>query len=88
MRRLGFIAGSLAPPLVAWLVTACSGETATLGLDEPIRVRGATLHEGDLPGSPPLTDAEVDGGVAPKKPDVTTLVTSTGHYAPGQASIP
>ena len=67
MRRL------LAITLLA-LVPACTGEVRPLGLGEPIRVEGATLRRGALPGSPDATTG----------PRVTAVETSGGIWQQGQ----
>ncbi|NOU32956.1 MAG: hypothetical protein HOO96_34070 [Polyangiaceae bacterium] len=59
---------------------SCSGERATLGLEEPIRVR-ATFKEGPLPGASPTT---LDGGPA-ALPTVTAYESASTVVRPGQA---
>jgi hypothetical protein len=62
------------------LALAACGEPAALGLDQPLRVRGATFRSGTLPGEPPES-AAVSGAPA------VTLVESAGQLAPlGDAS--
>jgi hypothetical protein len=61
-----------------------SGTPASLGLDEPIRVRGATFETGDLPGARPLTDREVDAGVPLAPPHVTTVNSLNNVLRPGE----
>ena len=38
--------------LAGCALSACGGETSTLGLEQPIRVPGAQFFEGDVPGLP------------------------------------
>ena len=59
--------------LAATALLACSEETLTRGLDQPLRVESAQFREGDLPGLPPLTREESSAGVAPKSPHVTSI---------------
>lgn len=75
---------------LAWLAFAllafaaavsCSGERATLGLEEPLRVRAATFKEGALPGTLP---AALDGGPT-ALPAVTAYESASTVVRPGQA---
>lgn len=58
--------------LASLVATACGGERLTEGLDEPFRVAGAQFVEGELPGSAPLTPAQIKEGKKPKKPYSST----------------
>jgi hypothetical protein len=55
------------------LLSACSGETLTAGLEEPVRVPGAQFREGSLPGSAPLTPEQISAGEKAASPNVTSL---------------
>lgn len=80
------------------LFFGCSSESTTSGLTEPLQVRygsgrNAQFISGPLPGTPPLTDAEVLSGVTPQLPsaslDVSTgviLPSDTGFTASGATS--
>jgi hypothetical protein len=57
----------------ALFASACSDEALVRGLEEPIRVDGAQFREGDLPGLPGLTAEELNAGVKPRSPTVTSL---------------
>lgn len=47
---------------------ACGGEPLTTGLEEPFRVENAQFRAGLLPGSPPLSAAELSEGAQPAAP--------------------
>jgi hypothetical protein len=47
---------------------ACGGEPLTSGLEEPLRVEEAQFQGGVLPGSPPLTAADLSAGAQPVAP--------------------
>jgi hypothetical protein len=66
----------------------CSGERLTIALEEPLRVDGAQFRKGELPGSPPLTPAQIAQGVAPRPPHVTTIDANGFLIAPGQVDKP
>src|SRR6185295_6082324 len=51
----------------------CSGQPITEGLEQPIRVQDAQFREANLPGLPPLTADEVNAGVMPTSPSVTSV---------------
>jgi len=55
---------------LGWLgaLAACGGEPLTTGLEEPFRVENAQFRGGPLPGSPPLTVAELSEGAQPSAP--------------------
>lgn len=59
--------------LLAILFAACTGEVQPIGIDQPIRVQGATLRHAPLPGGP---DAE--------GPRVTAIETTGGVWSQGQ----
>ncbi|MET0793041.1 MAG: hypothetical protein ABW061_16085 [Polyangiaceae bacterium] len=63
-------------------VLGCSSQSISGGRDEPVQVRygsgrNAQFLDGDLPGSPPLTDKEVVAGVKPQLPS-SSLDVSAG----------
>jgi hypothetical protein len=64
---------------LAWLtlaptgLLACSEESLTPALDQPLRVEAAQFLEGKLPGLPPLSREETAAGLAPMSPHVTSL---------------
>jgi hypothetical protein len=79
----------------ALLLVACGGaEPITLGLEEPLRVPDAQFVEGELPGRPPLTAAQIMAGERPRTPYVTSPDTAgralnpveTGFVISGRAS--
>lgn len=84
--------------LAASVLVACSSESITGGLDEPIQVRygsgrNAQFLEGDLPGTKPLTDAEILSGAKPALPSASLDVSAgvirqadTGFTASGTTS--
>jgi hypothetical protein len=49
-------------------LAACGGEPLTTGLEQPFRVDGAQYRDGALPGSPPLTAADLSAGAQPVAP--------------------
>lgn len=55
---------------------ACSGESLTTGLEEPIRVHEAQFREGTLPGKRPLTTDEIVAGQPATKPTPTSVETA------------
>lgn len=67
------------------LTPSCGGEDAPLGLDEPIRVRGAAFKEGPLPGAPPAATASSGppASVVPG-PQVTAIESANNILRPGQ----
>ncbi len=72
---------------IAMAAAACWQEPArSLGLDEPIRVHNGTLVSGTLPGSPPLSDAQIDAGVAETLPHVTTINSLSSVLRPGEVN--
>jgi len=95
MRRAWLLA---ALALVPTSLPACSSESLTAGITEPIRVnygngRNAQFLAGGLPGSPPLTDEEILNGVTPKAPTASLNVSlgsvrqaETGFVASGSTS--
>ena len=89
------------PAFLAFSVLAllgCSGESLTAGISEPVQVRygngrNAQFISGDMPGSKPLTDAEVLSGVMPQLPSASLDVSAgvireadTGFTASGTTS--
>jgi hypothetical protein len=59
--------------LAATALLACSEETLTPGLDQPLRVDGGQFRDGKLPGLAPLTRDEIAEGVVPTTPHVTSI---------------
>lgn len=57
----------------AALLGGCSGEPLTPGFGEPLRIAEAQFREGDLPGLPPLTVEELNGGVKAESPTVVSV---------------
>lgn len=57
---------------------ACSSESGTAGIEEPLRVFDGQFFEGELPGTPPLTERELTGGVTPVSPNVTSVDGASG----------
>ena len=55
------------------LSVACSGEPLTEGMREPLQVQDTQFRKGALPGLPPLSSDEVNAGVAPTSPTVTSV---------------
>ncbi|RYZ02470.1 MAG: hypothetical protein EOO73_31550 [Myxococcales bacterium] len=64
------------------LVVACSGESQTPGLGEPLRIQNAQFHEGALPGRPPLTREEAQAGVEGERPYVTGVLLNNVGVQP------
>lgn len=65
--------------LACGLLFACHGQDGLLGEEEPIRVRMATFHEGDLAGAIPSTNGTPEGS------HVTIVETPNSVLRPGQA---
>lgn len=63
----------------ACLLAACSDASLTTALDEPIRVAGAQLRKGRLPGSPPPEDRQA----AVPGPNVTSIFLAGLLVPPG-----
>jgi len=57
---------------------ACSSETGTAGITEPLRVFDGQFIEGELPGRPPLTEEELANDVKPVSPNVTSVDGASG----------
>jgi hypothetical protein len=57
----------------AALLGGCSGEQVTAGFEEPLRALDTQFREGDLPGLPPRTAEEINAGVSPTFPTVTSV---------------
>src|SRR3954451_5560079 len=51
----------------------CSGEETTAGFGQPMQVLDAQFFRKKLPGSPPLTAQDVNAGVKPTAPAVTSI---------------
>lgn len=74
---------------------ACGGEPLTTGLEEPLRVQNAQFRAGALPGSPPLTAADLSAGAQPEAPfptppEVAGRIISpadVGFNVSGRASV-
>lgn len=60
-------------PALMLVALACSGESLTTGLEEPIRVHEAQFREGILPGKRPLTTDEIVAGRPATKPTPTSV---------------
>ena len=58
-------------------LASCSGESGTLGLDEPVRVRGGAFKTGPLPGTAP--------GLGQARPEVTAYESASTVVRPGQS---
>jgi hypothetical protein len=73
-----------AAPLLASALglMACSGEPLTTALEEPFRVPDAQFREGELPGLPPLTAADVNAGVVAKEPTVSGISLTNALIPP------
>jgi hypothetical protein len=75
---------ALAALLALAVLAGCSsGETATLGLDEPLQVQGGSFHPGKLPGGDPI-DVVPDGGAPLPSPHVNTVNSLNNILRPGQ----
>jgi len=72
--------------LLLGFALGCSGEATTEGLDQPIKVLDAQFFEGELPGLPPLTTDEVNGGVKPKFPTVSSVSLANSLIPIGEPS--
>ena len=76
--------------LGALSLTACAEEPITLALTEPIRISStqfqAQFKEGALPGSPPLTADEINGGQKPKTPNVSGINLGNASIPPREPS--
>jgi len=70
----------------AALLSCNDGDPGLLGEDEPIRVRSASFHEGDLPGSPPLAPEAIAAGAPLTGSHVTIVETRNSVLRPGQAA--
>lgn len=58
---------------LALVTPACGEAPLTAGADQPLRVESGQFHEGALPGLPPLGNDQINAGVAPLTPNVTSL---------------
>ena len=91
-------ASSVLCALLGGALFGCSSESLTAGLSEPLQVRygngrNAQFISGALPGSEPLTSAEVLSGVPPQLPSASIDVSAgviepadTGFTASGSTS--
>lgn len=57
---------------------ACSSESGTAGIAEPLQVFRGQFFEGELPGRPPLTAQEIADGEKPVSPHVTSVDGASG----------
>jgi hypothetical protein len=73
------LAGGLALSSVA-----CSGEPLTQASGQPLRVLDAQFREAALPGSRPLSNDEVNTGVAPQRPTVTSTSLANALIPAGE----
>ncbi|HYP88758.1 MAG TPA: hypothetical protein VEQ59_11405 [Polyangiaceae bacterium] len=62
-----------ATALTVLAASACSSESLTRALEEPIRIPDSQFREGALPGSPPLTADDINAGVTPTPPVVSGI---------------
>lgn len=70
---------SLVVSLALLTLGACDSQVYDIGTSEPIRVRGATLHRGELPGTPSIEDGGVFEG-----PRITLIENISGIATVGQ----
>ena len=68
--------------VIGSVITACSGETAATGADEPLRVAEAAFKHGELPGIP--VAGQPSGGVAEVGARVTAVETAGTVVRPRQ----
>ena len=59
--------------------SACGDRDLTLGLEEPIRIHDAQFVEEELPGSRPLTSAEVNDGKERRSPSPSSPGTAVSY---------
>lgn len=71
---------------LAALALACSGEPLTQAPREPLQVQGGQFRKGALPGLSPRTPDEVNSGVAPVSPTVTSVSLASPIIALGEPS--
>jgi hypothetical protein len=71
----------------AALVLGCGGDSLTTGLGEPLRVEGAQFRDGPLPGSPPLTVADLNAGAQPSPPFPTPPEVSGRIVSPSDVGF-
>ncbi|HET9958166.1 MAG TPA: hypothetical protein VFQ61_26905 [Polyangiaceae bacterium] len=75
-----------------WWVTlasaclACGGEETLSGIDRPFRVRSAQFEAENIPGLPPLSVEELQAGVAPTPPNVTSF-SLNASLVPGTPNV-
>lgn len=77
------------------ITLACSGEQRTAGFNQPVRLENASFRDGELPGLPPLDAAQVNAGVHPTAPAITSIslasssipLGETGRAISGRASL-
>ena len=69
--------------LVATLL-GCSGEETTAGFGQPLRVSDGQFRAEALPGSAPLTADQVNAGVMPTKPAVTSIMLPNSIVPAGE----
>lgn len=70
MRSLALSALTL---LGSSVLLGCSGEEATAGFGQPLRVLDAQFFRKKLPGLPPLTADDVNASIKPTEPAVTSI---------------
>ncbi len=80
MRRAATLARAAAIAMSWALAPSCGGETAALGLGEPIQVKTAVFKAGALPGV-----AVAPGEPAAPGPSVTAILSLSGLATAGQA---
>jgi hypothetical protein len=79
-------AQAVLPVLGFALAFGCSGQPITEGLEQPLRVQDAQFREAELPGLPPLTADEVNAGVKPQSPSVTSVSLANSLVPIGEPS--
>jgi hypothetical protein len=79
--------GALASLAFMGAVASCNeGDPGLLGEDEPIRLRLASFHAGELPGDPPLAPEAIAAGTPLAGSHVTIVETRSSVLRPGQAA--
>jgi len=81
--RPGFVAALLG---VTATLLGCSSEPTTEGLELPFRVLDAQFRAGKLPGLAPLTADEVNAGLMPTAPAITSVSLANSLIPVGEPS--
>jgi hypothetical protein len=71
---------------VAGLLLGCSGEATTEGFGQPLRVLDAQFRAESLPGLPALTADDLNSGVMPTAPAVTSITLPNSLIPLGEPS--